>query len=468
MTFGNVAAAVRAFTTTILSSPSIPIPERSHIGVYVPKSYEYVIATLSVLSANCVYVPLDPALPLGRLQVCASCADLSAVVALEEDAEVGQQVADAATCPLIIIPKAHNLVFANAPIDGALLHPTPAEEIPAYMIFTSGTTGQPKGVVCHHLGLSDAIDEHAERLQCKPGTVFELTHSSSFDAHLYPLFCPLVTGAMMALCRPGGQVDPPYWVRFLQSARVDFVHSVPTPSAAYVDELSQNWSEQDREAIAVREWDCIGEPFPSKLALSLGSLLPGMHNTGSCINAYGPTESTIAVTHSRVSTRTPTTVVTVGRPDANVHCYVVDPATLLPVNPGEKGELLLSGPRLALEYYKQEDKTNNAFIPNPCIDWIGDLGIPEQYRRYYSRAYRTGDLAQWQLPSGLLLIHGRIDRQVKIRGVRFELGEVEATLQAAPGVVAATAAVRQDPRVLMQAGGGGGRGRQEAGGMGDA
>ena len=158
---------------------------------------------------------------------------------------------------------------------------------------------------------------------------------------------------------------------------------------------------------------------------------------------YGPTESTIAVTHSRIP-RGHSTAVTVGRPDANVHCYVVDPTTLQPVRPGEKGELLLSGPRLAVEYIGQHVKTATSFVANPCAVWA--LGnIPDSYKRYFQRAYRTGDLALW-LPNGELQILGRIDRQVKIRGVRLELGEVEAALLGVPGVTGAAAGVREDPR----------------------
>ena len=439
--FGEVAAAVRSLTKEISKS----ISKRAHIGVYIPKCFEFIVSALSVMNADCIYVPLDPALPLGRLEACAKGAELAAVLTLAADSTNAKEIAKAsgAQCKIITVAPTKDLI-ASAPPQPTKFDTTPAQEISAYIMFTSGTTGQPKGVVCTHLGLADAIADHCERLASGPGTTFELSHSVSFDAHLYPLFCPLVSGAAMALCRAGGQVDPSYWINFLANSKVDFVHSVPTPSAAYVEEL-RRWSPSQRGALQVREWDCIGEPFPAGLAVNLGELLPKMANSPGCINAYGPTESTIAVTHSRVPVSPGTALVTVGRPDPNVHCYVVNPEDLVPVGPGQKGELLLSGPRLALEYFREQTKTANAFVVNPCKEWALDK-VPLEYRQYYQRAYRTGDLAQW-LPNGELQIHGRIDRQVKLRGVRFELGEVEATLQNAPGVTSATVAVRMDPRL---------------------
>jgi hypothetical protein len=154
----------------------------------------------------------------------------------------------------------------------------------------------------------------------------------------------------------------------------------------------------------------------------------------------------VIVTHAHVPASP--AAVTVGRPDANVHCYVVDPATLQPLPPGSKGELLLAGPRLAAGYIGRDAAP--AFIPNPCAEWALDA-VPGEHRRHYDRAYRTGDVARWT-PGGELEILGRADRQVKVRGVRIELGEVEAALAGAPGVAAAAAEVRLDPR----AGGGAG------------
>ena len=134
-------------------------------------------------------------------------------------------------------------------------------------------------------------------------------------------------------------------------------------------------------------------------------------------------------------------IVTIGRPDTNAHAYIVD-ARLQPVPAGVAGELLLSGPRLALGYVGRPDLTAEKFIPNPCLDLVREA-IPEGMAPFYQRAYRTGDLVRWR-PDGAIDYLGRIDRQTKINGVRIELGEVEAALGSAPRVKQAVASAVAD------------------------
>jgi non-ribosomal peptide synthetase component F len=121
----------------------------------------------------------------------------------------------------------------------------------------------------------------------------------------------------------------------------------------------------------------------------------------------------------------------IGRPNTNVHAYVVDPADLSLTLRGTPGELLLSGPRLAVGYYGRPDLTEKAFVLNPFYEEVLPF-LPAELRPFYRRAYRTGDLVRWTA-AGQLEFLGRIDRQVKVNGVRIELGEVEAALASAPG-----------------------------------
>ena len=147
-------------------------------------------------------------------------------------------------------------------------------------------------------------------------------------------------------------------------------------------------------------------------------------------NVYGPTESTISATEQLCST-SPDFAITIGRPMNNLHAYVVD-ATLRPVPIGVAGELILSGPRLALEYAGRPDLTEEKFIPNPCLELVAEK-VADTLAPYYKMAYRTGDLVRWR-NDGTIDFLGRIDRQVKITGVRIELGEVESALEGAEGV----------------------------------
>ena len=158
------------------------------------------------------------------------------------------------------------------------------------------------------------------------------------------------------------------------------------------------------------------------------------------INAYGPTEATAVTVHHL--SRKGFQFVVIGRPDTNVHAYVVD-SQLRPVPVGVPGELLLSGPRLALGYIGQPELTDEKFIPNPCSDLISKR-VNSSLAPYYEKAYRTGDLVRWR-GDGTIEFLGRIDRQVKITGVRIELGEVESAIENMPEVGQAIAAAVPNP-----------------------
>ena len=157
------------------------------------------------------------------------------------------------------------------------------------------------------------------------------------------------------------------------------------------------------------------------------------------VNSYGPTEATSVTIHYSFPRDCQSVVI--GRPDPNTHGYVVDSA-LRPVPVGVPGELLLSGPRLALGYAGQPELTAEKFVPNPCLELVSGRVDPA-LAPYYTKAYRTGDLVRWR-GDGTLDFLGRIDRQVKITGVRIELGEVESALEGAEGVTQAVAAAVAD------------------------
>ena len=158
------------------------------------------------------------------------------------------------------------------------------------------------------------------------------------------------------------------------------------------------------------------------------------------VNAYGPTEVTAVAVHYPFQRGFQSVVI--GSPDANMHAYVVD-AALRPVPVGVPGELLLSGPRLALGYAGRSDLTEEKFIPNPCLEFIIERMDPS-LEKFYQKAYRTGDLVRWR-NDGMIDFLGRIDRQVKITGVRIELGEVESALEGLEGVDQAVVAAVVDP-----------------------
>ena len=185
----------------------------------------------------------------------------------------------------------------------------------------------------------------------------------------------------------------------------------------------------------MKSWSVGGENVPADLFRDMQEVFPN----ATIMNVYGPTEVTAVTVHHPFPRGFDTVVI--GRPDSNTHVYIVDDA-MRPVPVGVPGELVLSGPRLALGYVGRPDLTQQAFIPNPCLDLVSQHVDPA-LAPFYKLAYRTGDLVRWR-GDGTIYFMGRIDRQVKITGVRIELGEVESALEGAEGVTGSVAAAVPD------------------------
>ena len=213
-----------------------------------------------------------------------------------------------------------------------------------------------------------------------------------------------------------------------------FICTVPSLTREYVSELQRSGH---APYAPMKAWGIGGESAPVDVVRQMQEAFPNLIGP---VNMYGPTEVT-AVTVQHVFPKE-FIAVAIGRPDPNVHAYVVDSA-LRPVPVGVPGELVLSGPRLALGYVGRPDLTEEKFVPNPCLELVSGR-LESALAPYYKLAYRTGDLVRWR-GDGTIDFMGRIDRQVKITGVRIELGEVEAALEGAEGVSQAVAAAVPDP-----------------------
>ncbi len=244
----------------------------------------------------------------------------------------------------------------------------------------------------------------------------------------------LTAGAKLIIARPEGHLDPAYIVSLILEHHVTgFVCTVPTLAKEYVGELQRAGH---APYAPMRAWGIGGESAPADVVRQMQTAFPNLRGP---VNMYGPTEVT-AVTVQHVFERGFANIV-IGGPDPNTHTYIVD-AGLRPVPVGVPGELLLSGPRLALGYAGRPDLTEEKFIPNPCFDLIREKVAPGLLP-YCAKAYRTGDLVRWRSDGNIEFL-GRIDRQVKITGVRIELGEVEGALESAAGVTQAVAAAVAD------------------------
>ncbi|WP_405944658.1 non-ribosomal peptide synthase/polyketide synthase [Streptomyces sp. NBC_00932] len=354
------------------------------VAVSLPRSMESVVAVLGVLKAGAAYLPVDPAYPQSRIAF------------MLDDAR-----------PAVVIDNPATVTEGDWPHTDP--HITPDTRHPAYVIYTSGSTGRPKGVVVSHGGVSGLVAAQADRLGLAQGSRVLQFASPSFDASFWDLCGALLTGAALVLAPAEAPLEA------LTDRRCSVTHVTLPPSAL----AALDGAELTATTLVVA-----GEACPPELVQRWA---PGRR----MINAYGPTETTVCATMS--DPLSPGTgVPPIGRPVAGFRTYVLDERLRL-VPPGVPGELYVSGAGLARGYLDRPGLTAGRFTACP----FGPAG---------ARMYRTGDLVR-RRADGELEYVGRADQQVKVRGFRVELGEVEAALAEHPAV-ARTAVAAQDDRLV--------------------
>nr|WP_221375296.1 non-ribosomal peptide synthetase [Actinoplanes polyasparticus] len=371
------------------------------VAIALPRSADLVVAIHAVEKAGAAYLPLDLDHPRARLG--SMLADAQPVAVIAADAT------------LFDVP-----VIDPAAADGSGRGPTPpGPRNPAYVIYTSGSTGKPKGVAVEHAGIVNRLRWMQHEYGLAAGDRVLQKTPAGFDVSVWEFFWPLVTGASLVVARPDGHRDPAYLADLIQREAVTTVHFVPAMLAAFLAEPAA------AECTSLRRVICSGEALPTALAERFHELLPqaGLHNL------YGPTEASVDVTSWPAARGAGRGTVPIGGPVWNTRVSVLD-AFLRPVPVGVPGELYLSGVQLARGYRGRPDLTADRFVADP-------FGAPGE------RMYRTGDQVRWIEP-GVLEFLGRGDGQVKIRGLRVELGEIEAALTAQPGVDTAVVLLRED------------------------
>ncbi len=396
------------------------------VALLLERSLEMVVAILGVLKAGGAYLPLDPGDSGERLRFLM--ADTRAPVlvtqehllaGLPELRQVPAQVlcldaSGAATTPPVLAGGAGVAVVGGSGVTADGL---------AYVIYTSGSTGRPKGVMISHRAILNRLLWMQDALPLAAADRLLQKTPYTFDAAVWEIFVPLISGACLVLARPGGHQDPLYLRRIVEDAAVTVVQFVPSLLAAFLDQ-----GESGSGAASLRRVFCGGEALPQELARRFHQRLGA-----ELYNLYGPTETAIdAAFHAcgpgAVARSGP--ILPIGRPLPNLELFVLDDRRHL-VPQGQPGELCIGGVNLARGYLGRPDLTAERFIPHP---WPADAGF---------RLYRTGDLVR-QAADGSHEFLGRIDQQVKLRGFRIELGEIEAALLGHPGVREAAVAVRED------------------------
>ncbi|WP_338492461.1 amino acid adenylation domain-containing protein [Pseudomonas trivialis] len=384
----------------------------SRVALCVERGLDLVVGLLAILKAGGAYVPLDPGYPRERL---AYMLHDSQPVALLVHAATRDLPGDV-SIPLIDFDCC---AWRQAPTGNPLVPGLSAANL-AYVMYTSGSTGTPKGVMIEHRGLSNLMHWGSTLCPNAEGGALLQRAPFSFDGSVWELFWPLTNGMRLVLARPDGHREPAYLAQVIREQRISVIKFVPA--------MLQQFLELDESALCTSLTDvlCGGGELTEALARGVQTRLPQVR----LHNVYGPTEATVDSSAWTLEPGAPVPALQlpIGRAINNTRLYVLDDHDA-PVPLGVSGQLHIGGVGVARGYLGLAQMTAERFIDSPFV--VGD------------RLYRTGDLVRY-LPDGNLEFLGRNDFQVKLRGVRLELGEIESRLLAHPALREVAVLIREE------------------------
>jgi amino acid adenylation domain-containing protein len=353
------------------------------VALCMERSPEMVVGFLGILKAGGAYVPLDPKNPRARLNFILKDTGAQVVLTKEQYREMFDQC---------LCLDSDWTIIANESTEDPVTIAAPENAI--YVIYTSGSTGEPKGVVVEHRQVVNYVRGFQSRLSIPPGLSYAMVQPLTFDGCNAVVYPSLLSGGCLHLISEDRAADPELLGEYMSEHQIDVLKMSPSHLAAMQGSL---------EKILPR-WMLVlgGEPVRQRVDCKT-------------FNQYGPTETTVAVTGT-----TDLKANSIGRPLAGSQVFVLD-TNLQPLPVGVSGELCVAGEGLTRGYLNRPDLTAQSFIPNPFSAEPG------------ARMYRTGDIAR-HLPDGNLEFLGRADYQVKLRGFRVELGEIEEQLRRYQGV----------------------------------
>ncbi|MEU5018279.1 non-ribosomal peptide synthetase [Streptomyces angustmyceticus] len=391
----------------------------SLVAVCLRPGIELVPALLGVLKSGGAYVPLDPDHPAERLAFLLD--DTGASVVVSQEALRGRLPSPG---PAVVCVDSDGPAIAELPADDVPFAAGPDDL--AYVIYTSGSTGTPKGVQVGHRNFADFLmsaDAAFPRTGRGQGSV--LLSSIAFDLPIPSLFLPLVQGESVVVMEESGPAGVGMLAAaFARGEHFSTVKLTPSHLELLLEALDGSDTLLDVGTLVVA-----GEPFTADLAKAAAARCASYTVV---LNEYGPTETTVGATLFEFGPEAPAsgTTLPIGRPMANTQLYVMD-GHGRPAPVGVPGELWIGGAGVARGYLNRPELTAERFVPHPFSD------DPD------ARVYRTGDLVRW-LPDGNIEFLGRMDHQLKLRGFRVELGEIDAAVLAHPEVTQAVTVVRED------------------------
>ncbi len=383
------------------------------IGLCLERSIDMVTALLGIMKSGGSYVPLDPDYPRDRVRFMVedSGAELVVTTSALADRFSGQ------SCRVVCLDRMQETLRQEPDDD---LPPSSTVEDVAYILYTSGSTGQPKGVEIRHRSLVNFLWSMKREPGCGATDIMLALTTLSFDIAGLELYLPLLVGARVEIVSRHVSMEGRRLAACIETVQPTLMQATP---ATWRLLLESGW--QGRSTLTAL---CGGEALPLDLASQLCA------RTKCLWNMYGPTETTIWSMIDRIEPHQ--TEIAIGRPIANTEIYLLDNQQQ-PVPVGVSGEIYIGGDGLAKGYHRRPDLTADRFIRHPFSN------------DPHARLYRTGDLARYR-EDGKLVHMGRMDHQVKVRGFRIELGEVESVLARHPKIAQAVVTAHEDQHGLKQ------------------
>jgi amino acid adenylation domain-containing protein len=390
------------------------------VGVCIDRSPEQIVALLAILKAGGAYLPLEPSHPPDRIAFMV--ADARPQLVLTQSA-IEDRLASVAVQRLRLDVD-HERWSGEGAADPP---PAPTSEQLAYVMYTSGSTGSPKGVMVAHRAVSNHLLWAQTAIPLREGDRVAQKYSIGFDASVLEIFGTLIAGARLVVVPPAPYFDARELARLLRREEITAIDVVPSMLRVLLAES------EFAECRTLRRVTCGGEALTPDLRDQFFDVFDAeLHN------AYGPTEATIGATFWTCRRGDSAALVPIGRPIANTRIYIVD-AAMNPVPVGVFGELVIGGEGLARGYLNLPGLTAERFVADPFSDRPG------------ARLYHSGDRAR-HLADGTIEYAGRLDDQIKLRGIRVEPGEVEASLLRHPAVDACAVVVHgaesDDPQLV--------------------
>jgi amino acid adenylation domain-containing protein len=392
------------------------IGRETRVGILMERSVEQAVALMGVLKAGACYVPLDPDFPRERLHYLLDDANVTLILT---QARLANELLSGHAGVLCLDDCAAELERESTSRPAT----TATSDNLAYVIYTSGSTGRPKGAMLQHNTIVNCLQWMQRTYQLEQSDRFVFKTTLNFDPSVWEFFWPLMVGAQVILVRPEAQSNPALLVETILRHEATVVYLVPSL-------LSHFLEEQKLEQLAsLRYVISGGESLMRETVERFHERLPNVE----LHHSYGPTETSIGVSETICRFDNARRVTPIGRPGANVQLYVLDEG-MQPVPVGVRGELYIGGECVGRGYLNRPELTAERFGPDPFASAAG------------ARLYRTGDVVRY-LADGQLEFIGRSDDQVKLRGIRMELGEIEAVLDEQDGVSgAAVIAYSEDHR----------------------